>query len=72
MLTNVILSVLVSTQISEILSIPCELRSEAQKQTLNFSPEIVSKWEKNRKKRESAKARIQEVGDMVGHDVGRC
>ena len=48
-------------KISEILKIPEEERTEEQTELLTFSPEIVTKCEKNRKKRDSAKARAQEV-----------
>lgn len=52
-------------QISDILKISEEDRTEEQIEVLSFSPDIVSKCEKNRQKRDNAKARAQEVCSVL-------
>ena len=49
-------------QISDILKIPSEDRTDVQKEVLQFSPDIVKRCQANKKKRDQSKSRSEEVG----------
>lgn len=48
-------------QISTILKLPADLRTPAQKEMLELSPDVVLRCEMNKAKREQTKSRLEEV-----------